>query len=192
MQIHLAQQQSLFCVALYLVTISFSLFDACPPEQRGLLAADKKYKRWFLKYWSIKGSTTWKKGKENRSTWWIETLGQPDFRPPAAGPPVSIALPVGTILEYASLKSYPAISSPGGEGCMRAHLRACVYVRIATPHCQFTAPSNYSVWQVSSSVLQVLNWGTESEWPTQSHCRLPTSTGFSPGLSQSRLAFSAC
>lgn len=53
---------------VYLVTISFSLLDACPPEQRGLLAADKKYKRWFLKYWSIKGRTTWKKGKEDRAT----------------------------------------------------------------------------------------------------------------------------
>jgi hypothetical protein len=37
-------------MALYLVTISFSLLDACPPVQRGLLAADKKYRRWFLKY----------------------------------------------------------------------------------------------------------------------------------------------
>jgi hypothetical protein len=43
------------------------LLDACPPVQRGLLAADKKYRRWFLKYWSIKGRTTWKRGRENRS-----------------------------------------------------------------------------------------------------------------------------
>lgn len=69
MQIYFNHSRYLF-IAVYLVTISFSLFDACPPEQRGLLAADKKYKRWFLKYWSIKGRTTWKKGKENRSTQW--------------------------------------------------------------------------------------------------------------------------
>lgn len=49
-QIYFTQQESLFYGAVYLVTISFSLFDACPPEQRGRLAADKKYKRWFLKY----------------------------------------------------------------------------------------------------------------------------------------------
>lgn len=109
-QIHFNQQQSLFSVAVYLVTISFSLFDACPPEQRGLLAADKKYKRWFLKYWSIKGSTTWKKGKRTdlhgRLRLWSCAL----YAHPAA-PPIPLATPVSTSLEHTALKSHP-VSGP--------------------------------------------------------------------------------
>lgn len=41
-----------------LVTISFSLLEAWPPLLIGWMAVDRKYSRWFLKYWSSKGSTT--------------------------------------------------------------------------------------------------------------------------------------
>lgn len=46
--------------AQYLVTISFSLFEAQPQLLRLLLGVDRKYRQWFLTVWSVRGSRTWK------------------------------------------------------------------------------------------------------------------------------------
>lgn len=58
------------CPWSYLVTISFSLLEACPPLLIGWMAVDRKYSLWFLKYWSTNGRTTWWWG-DNK---WVNVL----------------------------------------------------------------------------------------------------------------------